>query len=153
MAIIKRIWSQSALELDLSLCCLVHDVVPRRQSAHWRSPAHTPSGCQSHPSVVLTRAFKTTNRRASPHSALTFADQTPSLAPASSAPPARASRASPTAANHCQRPSASTEPLDSFPEEPLSFSKQVWKPCLTGTARSPSPDFVRPPPRVGRAIQ
>jgi hypothetical protein len=27
MAIISKIWGQSALELDLSLCCLVLDVV------------------------------------------------------------------------------------------------------------------------------
>jgi hypothetical protein len=88
MAIIARIWSQSVLEHDLSLCCLVLDAVPRRQSTHWRLPAHTPSACQSHPSAVLARAFKTTPRRASPHSALTLAGQTPPLAPASSAPPA-----------------------------------------------------------------
>jgi hypothetical protein len=63
MAIIVKIWSQSALELDLSLRCLVLDAVPRRQSVHWRWPAHTPSACQSHPSVVLARAFKTTQTR------------------------------------------------------------------------------------------
>jgi hypothetical protein len=118
MAIITRIWSQSALELDLSQRCLVLDVVPRRQSVQWRLPAQTLSACQSHPTVVLARAFKTTPRRASPHSTLTFADQTLSLAPASSAPPACATRAPVTAASHFQRPSASTEPLDSFPEEP-----------------------------------
>jgi hypothetical protein len=118
MAIIAKIWSQSTLELDLSLRCLVLDVVPTRQSAHWRSPTHTLNACQSHPSVVLARAFKTTPRRASPHSALTFADETLSLAPASSAPPARATRAPATVASHFQRPSASTKPLDSFLEEP-----------------------------------
>jgi hypothetical protein len=100
MAIIAKIWSQSVLELDLSLHCLLLDAVPRHQSAHWRSPAHTPSACQSHPTVVLARAFKTTPRRASPHSALTFADQTPSLAPASSTPTARATRAPATTASH-----------------------------------------------------
>jgi hypothetical protein len=88
MAIISKIWSQSALELDLSLRCLVLDAVPRRQSSHWRSPVHTPSACQSHPSAVLARAFKTTLGRASPHSTLNLAGQTPPLAPASSAPPA-----------------------------------------------------------------
>jgi hypothetical protein len=117
MAIIAKIWSQSALEHDLSLRCLVLDVMPRRHSAHWRSPAHTPSACQSHPSAVLARAFKTTPRRASPHSSLTLAGQTPPLAPASYAPPARATRAPATVASLFQRPSASTEPLDSFPEE------------------------------------
>jgi hypothetical protein len=99
MAIIAKIWSQSTLEHDLSLRCLVLDDVPRRQSAHWRSPAHTPSTCKSHPSAVLTCAFKTTPRRASPHSALTLAGQTPPLAPASSVPPARATRAPATVAS------------------------------------------------------
>jgi hypothetical protein len=74
MAIIVKIWSQSALELDLSLRCLVLDVVPRRQSAHWRSPAHTPSMCQKHLSAVLDRAFKTTPD--APH----LAPHSPSLA-------------------------------------------------------------------------
>jgi hypothetical protein len=58
MAIIVKIWSQSALELDYSLRSLVLDAVPRRQSMHWRSPAHTTSACQSHPSVVLARVLK-----------------------------------------------------------------------------------------------
>jgi hypothetical protein len=77
MAIISKIWSQSTLEHDHSLRCLVLDVVPRRQSAHWRSPADAPSACQSLPLAVLARAFKTTPGRASPHSALTLASQTP----------------------------------------------------------------------------
>jgi hypothetical protein len=79
MAIMSKIWSQSALEHDLSLRCLVVDAVPRRQRAHWRSPAHAPSAYQSHPSAVLAHAFKTTPRHASPHSALTLAGQHRSL--------------------------------------------------------------------------
>jgi hypothetical protein len=153
MAIISKIWSQSALELDLSLCCLVLDAVPRRQSAHWRSPAHNPSTCQSHPSAVLARAFETTLGRASPHSALNLAGQTPPpLAPASSAPPARATQVSATVASHFQRPSASTEPLDSFPKTLWSFSKLEPRHCLTGEAESPLPDFGHPPPLVNQAI-
>jgi hypothetical protein len=58
MAIIVKIWSQSTLELDHSLRSLVLDAVPKRQSAHWRSPAHTLSACQSHPSAVLARALE-----------------------------------------------------------------------------------------------
>jgi hypothetical protein len=58
MAIIANIWSQSSLELDHSLRSLVLDAVPKRQSAHWRSPAHTLSACQSHPSAVLAPALK-----------------------------------------------------------------------------------------------
>jgi hypothetical protein len=34
MVIIAKIWSQSTLELDHSLRCLMLDSVPRRQSAH-----------------------------------------------------------------------------------------------------------------------
>jgi hypothetical protein len=79
MAIISKIWSQSTLEHDLSVRCLVLDAMPRHQSAHWRSPAHASNACESLPSVVLALAFKTTPRRASPHSALTLAGQTPSL--------------------------------------------------------------------------
>jgi hypothetical protein len=77
MAIISKIWSQSTLEHDLSLRCLVLDAVPRRQSAHWCSPVHAPSACQNLPSAMLARAFKTTPGRASPNSVLTLAGQTP----------------------------------------------------------------------------
>jgi hypothetical protein len=127
MAIISKIWSQSALEHDFSSRCLVLDAVPRRQSAHWRSPAHTSSACQSHPSTMLARTFKTTPGRASPHSALTLAGQTPPLAPASSAPPARGTRAPATVASHFQRPSswiASPRPCGASP----SLSRGIASP-------------------------
>jgi hypothetical protein len=153
MAIITKIWSQSALELDHSLRCLMLDVVPRRQSTHCRSLAHPPSACQSHPRPCSPAPLKTTPGRATPHSTLTLADQTPSLTPARSRPPARATRAPATAASHFQRPLASPEPLDSFPEEPWSFSKQGSRPYPTGTVRSPSPDIGRPPPHVDQAIR
>jgi hypothetical protein len=55
MAIISKIWSQSALEHYLSLRCLVLDAVP--DAAHWRSPAHAPSACQSLPSAALPHAY------------------------------------------------------------------------------------------------
>jgi hypothetical protein len=131
MAIISNIWSQPALEHDLSLRCLVLDVMPRRQSVHWRSPAHTPSACPSHPSAVLARAFKTTPGRASPHSALTLAGQTHPLAPASPAPPARATRAPVTVASHFKRPSASTNPWIASPrpcEASPSLSRDIASP-------------------------
>ena len=79
MAINSKIWNQSTLEHDLSLRCLVLDAVPRRQSAHWRSPAHALSACQSLPSAALACAFKTTPGRASPHPVLTLASQAPLL--------------------------------------------------------------------------
>jgi hypothetical protein len=117
MAIIAKIWSQSALELDLSLRCLMLDAVPKRQSAHWRSLAQASSACQIHSSAVLARAYKTTPRCASPHSALTLAGQTPPLAPASSTPPAQATRAPPTVASIFPEILSLNEPLDSFLEE------------------------------------
>jgi hypothetical protein len=107
MAIISKIWSQSTLEHDLSLRCLVLDAVPRRQSAHWRSPEHAPSSCQSLPSAVLARSFKTTPRArlTSLHAHPRWPD-TPPLAPASSPPPAITARASATTATSLQsRPS------------------------------------------------
>jgi hypothetical protein len=57
MAIIAKIWSQSALELDHSLRCLVLDAVPRRQSALALAHAH-PERVSEPPSVVLARALK-----------------------------------------------------------------------------------------------
>jgi hypothetical protein len=68
-------------------------------------------------------------------------------------PPARATRASATAANHSRRHLASPEPLDSFPMELWSFPKLELRYCLTGAAGSPSPDFGHPPPRVDRATR
>jgi hypothetical protein len=55
-------------------------------------------------------------------------------------------------ASHFQRPSASTEPLDSFPETLRSFSKLEPRHCLIEEAESPLPDFGHPSPRVNWAI-
>jgi hypothetical protein len=96
MAIISKIWSQSALKHDLSLRCLVLDAVRRRQSAHWRWPAHAPSACQGLPSVALARAFKTSPGRASPHPVLTLVGQTSLL----SSSELSSARASATASAH-----------------------------------------------------
>jgi hypothetical protein len=146
MAIISKIWSQSTLEHDLSLRCLVLNAEPRR------SPAHTPSACQSHPSAVLTRAFKSTPGRASPHSALTLAGQTHPL----SSGELCATRPSHPSAGHRGQPFPETfcltKPLDSFPKTLWSFSKLEPRHCLTGGAELPSPDFGHPPPRVNRDI-
>ena len=71
MSIIANIWSQSALELDHSLRYLVLDAMPRRQRAHWRSPAQTPSACQIHPQPSSPTPLKTTPERATLHSTLT----------------------------------------------------------------------------------
>jgi hypothetical protein len=52
MATISKIWGQSALELDLSLRCLMLDAVPdaRARTGVRRAlgfAAHAPSACQS----------------------------------------------------------------------------------------------------------
>ena len=121
MAIIVKIWSQSALELDHSLRSLVLNAVPRRQSTHWRSPAHTPSACQSHPSTVLARALKD-HPRTRLTSLLAYpTDQTLSLAPVSSAPPARATRAPATATSHFQRPPSLTRASGKLPREAVKL--------------------------------
>jgi hypothetical protein len=143
MAIISKIWIQSALEHDLSLLCLVLDAVPTHQSA-----------CQSLPSAVLARAFKTipraclTSLRAHPR----WPDNPP-LAPASSPPPAITARASATAASSLQpRPSRACHSV-SFTNGPWGFPSSQTRQNLTGDPGSPSPDFGRPWPRVDRAIR
>jgi hypothetical protein len=72
-------------------------------------------------------------------------------------------KASTTARHLCPSPAvvaspfcwtpASPQPLDHFPVKLWSFSKLEPRHCLTVEADSPSPDFGRPPPRVGRAIR
>jgi hypothetical protein len=68
-----RAWTRPLSALPRARRCA------RRQSAHWRSPAHAPSACQNLPSAALARAFKTSPGRASPHPVLTLAGQTPLL--------------------------------------------------------------------------
>jgi hypothetical protein len=103
MAIISKIWGQSALELDLSAlprarCCVRH------QSAHWRSPRTPRALVRAPPSAVLARAYKASSgvphfTPCSPSPA-----RHPSLAPASSFSPAIAARASATVASPLQSP-------------------------------------------------
>jgi hypothetical protein len=49
------------------------------------------------------------------------------------------------------RPSR-TKPSVSFAISPWSFPSPRTRPNFTGSPRSPSPDFGRPPPRVDRAL-
>jgi hypothetical protein len=88
-----RAWTRPLSALPRARRCA------RRQSAHWHSPAHAPSACQSLPSVALARAFKTTP--GAPH--LTPCSPSlarcPSLAPASFPLPAITARASATTAS------------------------------------------------------
>jgi hypothetical protein len=117
MAIIMKIWSQWAPESDHSQRCLVLDAVPRRQSAHRCSSAHASSASQSSPQSYSPAPLKAIPGRATLHSTLALTVVAQSLAPASSAPPARATQTPAITASHSQRPLASPEPLDSFPME------------------------------------
>jgi hypothetical protein len=102
MAIISKIWSQSALERDLSLRCLVLDAVPSAR-ARTGVRSRTPRALvRAPPSAVLARAYKSSP--GAPH--LTPCSPSPakrpSLAPASSILPAIATRASDTVASPLQ---------------------------------------------------
>jgi hypothetical protein len=114
MAIISKIWSQSVLELDLSLRCLMLDaVLGARASTGIRS--RTPRALvRTPPSAVLTRAYKASS--GGPH--LTpcspLPARRPSLATASSFPPAIATRASATAASPLQSLPSRANRSDSF---------------------------------------
>jgi hypothetical protein len=99
MAIISKIWSQSALQLDLSLCCLVLDVVPGARARTGIRPRTPRALVRAPPSVVPARAYKVSP--SAPHltSCSPSPARRPSLAPASSLPPAIATRASATVAS------------------------------------------------------
>jgi hypothetical protein len=94
MAIISKIWSQSVLELDLSLRCLVLDTVPGARARTSVCPRMPRALVRAPPSAVLARAYKAFP--GAPH--LTPCSPSPakrpSLAPASPLPPAIATRAS-----------------------------------------------------------
>jgi hypothetical protein len=144
MAIISKIWSQSTLEHDLSLRCLVLDVVPKCQSAHWRSLAHAPSACQSPPWSCSPAPLKPPP--GAPH-------LTPCLPSPHLTLPAITARASATAASSLQpRPSCACHSV-SFASGPWSFPSSWTRQNLTGDPGSPSLDFSRPRPRVDRAIR
>jgi hypothetical protein len=99
MAIISKIWSQSALELDLSLRCLVLDAVPGARASTGVHPRTPRALVRAPPSVVLARAYKASP--GVPHFTPCSPSPTrhPSLAPASAFPPAIAARASSTMAS------------------------------------------------------
>jgi hypothetical protein len=153
MVIISKIWSQSALELDLSLRCLVLDAVPGARARTGVRPRTPRTLVRASPSVVLARTYKASP--GAPH--LTpcspLPARRPSLAPASSLPPAIATRASATVAS----PPWS---LPSRASHSVSFAKRLWsfpssrtRQNFTGKPRSSSPDFGRLSARVDRAIR
>jgi hypothetical protein len=110
MAIISKIWSQSALELDLSLRCLVLDAVPGARARTGVRPRTPRALVRASPSVVLARAYKAF--LGAPH--LTPCSPSPARRPPLSSgelfPSAIATRASPTVAS----------PLRSLPAAPAA---------------------------------
>jgi hypothetical protein len=102
MAIISKIWSQSALELDLSLRCLVLDAVPDARVRTGVRPRTPRALVRAPPLVVLARAYKASP--GAPHLAPCSPSpaRRPSLAPASSLLPAIATQASATVASPLQ---------------------------------------------------
>jgi hypothetical protein len=153
MAIISKIWSQSALELDLSLRCLVLDVVPGARARTGVRPRTPRTLVRASPSVVPARAYKASP--GAPH--LTPCSPSParrpSLASASSLPPAIATRASATVASPPRSLPSNASRSVSFANSSWSFpSSRTWQ-NFTGEPRSSSPDFSRPHTRVDRAIQ
>jgi hypothetical protein len=153
MAIISKIWSQSALEHDLSLHCLVLDVAP---------DARARTGARPRTPRALVRVSPRTRSPAPlkpPPSAPHLTPRSPSLArhpplaPASSPLPAITAQASATAASSLQPRRSCACPLVSFASGPWSFPSSRTRQNLTRDPRSPSPDFGRPRPRVDRAIR
>jgi hypothetical protein len=128
MAIISKIWGQSALELDLSLRCLVLDAVPGTR-AHWRSPRMPRALVRAPPSVVLARAYKASS--GAPHFTPCSPSpaRRPSLALASSFPPAIAARASTTVASPLQSPQVT--PALRLPSPLACEAFQVLRPGRT----------------------
>jgi hypothetical protein len=74
MTIISKIWSQSVLELDLSLRCLVLDAMPGARVRTGVRPRTPRALVRAPPLTMLARAYK-----ALPRLVLTFVGQTPLL--------------------------------------------------------------------------
>jgi hypothetical protein len=153
MAIISKIWSQSALELDLCLRCLVLDAVPgatARTSVRPRTPRAL---VRASPSVVPARAYKASTSMPHLTPCSPSPARRPSLAPASSLPPTIATRASATVASPPWSLPSRACPSVSFAGSSWSFPSSQTRQNITGEPRSSSPDFGRPHARVDRAIR
>jgi hypothetical protein len=153
MAIISKIWSQSALEHDLSLRCLVLDAVPDTRACTGARPRTPRALVRASPRPRSPAPLKPpraclTSPRAHPRW-----PKTPPLAPASLPPPAITTQASATVASSLQpRPSCTCLSV-SFASGPWSFPSSRTRQKLTGDPRSPSSDFGRPRPCLDRAIR
>jgi hypothetical protein len=153
MDIISKIWSQFVLELDLSLRCLLLDAVPGARARTGVRP-HTPRALvRALPSVMSARTYKAST--GTPHLTPCSPSPTrrPSLAPASSLPPAIATRASATMASPPRSLPSRACPSVSFAGSSWSFPSSWTRQNFTGEPKSSSPDFGRAPARVDRAIR
>jgi hypothetical protein len=153
MAIISKIWSQSVLELDLSLRCLVLDAVPGARARTGVRPRTPRALVRASPSAVPARAYKASPGVPHPTPCLPSPARRPSLAPASSLPPAIATRASATMARPLRSLPSRASRSVSFANSLWSFPRSRTRQNFTGKPRSSSPDFGRPPARVDRAIR
>jgi hypothetical protein len=153
MAIISNIWSQSALELDLSLRCLVLDAVPGARARTGVRPRTLWALVRALPLAVLARAYKAS--LGAPH--LAPCSPSParrlSLAPASPLPPAIATRAWATKASPLQSLPSRASRSVSFANSLWSFPSSQTRQNFTRKPRSSSPDFGRPPTRVDREFR
>jgi hypothetical protein len=153
MAIISKIWNQSALELDLSLHCLMLDAVPDARARTGARPCTPRALVRASPRPRSPAPLKPPS--GAPHFTPCSPSlaRRPSLAPASFPRPAITAQASATAASSLQpRPSCAC-PSVSFASGPWSFPSSRTQQNLTGDPRSSSPDFGRPQPHVDRAIR
>jgi hypothetical protein len=105
------------------------------------------------PSAVLARAYKASPSTPYLTSCSPLPARRPSLAPASSFPPAIATRASTTVASPLQSLPSHASHSDSFAKSLWSFPSPQTRQNFTGEPRSSSPDFGRPLARVDRAIR
>jgi hypothetical protein len=153
MAIISKIWSQSALEHDISLRCLVLDVVPDARARTDARPRTPRALVRASPRPRSPTPLKPPP--GAPHltSCSTSLARRLSLAPASFPPPAITTRASATAASSLQpRPSCAC-PSVCFASGLSSFPSSQTRQNLTGDSRSSSPDLGRPRSPVDLAIR
>jgi hypothetical protein len=148
-----KIWSQSALELDLSLRCLVLDAVPGARAPTGVRPRTPLALVRASPSAMPARAYKASPGMPHLTPCSPSPARRPSLAPASSLPPAIATRASATVASPLRSLPSRASRSVSFANSSWSFPSSRTRQNFTRESRSSSPDFSRPPARVDRAIR
>jgi hypothetical protein len=152
MAIISKIWSQSALEHDLSLRCLVLDAVPNTRARTGARPRTPRALVRASPRPCSPAPLKP------PPSAPHLTTCSPSLARnpfLSSSELSSAHHHCPSLGHRGQLAPAMSKlclSLISFASGPWIFLSSRTRHNLTGDLRASSPDFGRLWTRVDRAI-